>query len=84
MVLWRPNGRSEARLGLAVSKKNVRRAVDRNLLKRIIRESFRMRKDDMAGVDVVVLSRRDVPVHEKRLLRDSLEGHWKRLIERSS
>ena len=69
---------------MAVSKKNVRRAVDRNLLKRIIRESFRMRKDDMAGVDVVVLSRRGVPVDKKRLLRDSLEGHWKRLIERSS
>jgi hypothetical protein len=43
-----------------------------------------MRKDDMAGVDVVVLSRRGVPVDKKRLLRDSLEGHWKRLIERSS
>lgn len=54
--LWaaaRPNGRAKARLGLIVGKRVLKRAVDRNRAKRVIRESFRQRVD-MPPVDVVV------------------------------
>ena len=42
-----------ARLGLIVAKRVLKRAVDRNRAKRIIRESFR-RRLDLPPVDVVV------------------------------
>lgn len=59
MVLYRPQNppTGEARLGLAVSRKHARRAVDRNRLKRIAREAFRERRQALPPVDIIVLSR---------------------------
>ena len=44
-VLCRCNNSDLARLGLAISKKHCRRAVGRNRIKRIVRESFRQHQD---------------------------------------
>ena len=49
----RPSESPTARLGLIVAKRVLKRAVDRNRAKRIIRESFR-RRLDLPPVDVVV------------------------------
>lgn len=49
----RPSEAAEARLGLIVAKRILKRAVDRNRAKRIIRESFRQRRC-LPPVDVVV------------------------------
>jgi ribonuclease P protein component len=40
-VLAKPNGQGVSRLGMAVSRKVDRRAVQRNRIKRLVRESFR-------------------------------------------
>lgn len=45
------------RLGIVVAKKNVKSAVQRNRLKRIIRESFRLRQEEFGTIDIVVLAR---------------------------
>lgn len=55
-VLFRDNTLNQARLGLVLSKKVIRKAHDRNRIKRILRESFRLRKQ-LPAVDVVVLAR---------------------------
>jgi ribonuclease P protein component len=78
-LLARPNGRGHARLGLAVPKKQVRRAVDRNRIKRVIRESFRQAQDDLAGLDIVVLVRSKARELDNRQLRKELERQWQRL-----
>jgi ribonuclease P protein component len=48
---------SPARLGLAIAKKRAKRAVDRNKLKRIAREAFRIKRLQLYGVDLVVMNR---------------------------
>ena len=69
--LWgavRPNDLGAARLGLIVGKKVLRRAVDRNRAKRMIRESFR-RQRRLPAVDIVVrlMATRVSLVHAERL-----------------
>lgn len=54
----RPNGLGRPRLGIIVGKR-VRRAVDRNRIKRLIREAFRLRREELPGDrDFVVIPRR--------------------------
>jgi len=78
-VLYRPSGRAEARLGLAVAKKHLRRAVARNRIKRLIRESFRHHRQALAGLDLVVLVKPGIDAADNRSLHASLARHWKRL-----
>ena len=78
-VLYLHNDVQNARLGMAVAKKVLKRAVDRNLVKRQIRESFRRHLDDLAGFDLVVLCKRGISLQDKAALRSSLARHWKRV-----
>jgi len=77
-VLYRTNETGQGRLGLAVSKKNCRLAVGRNRLKRIIRESFRSHRNELKGIDIVVLNQPNTHTAENKTLFDSLEKHWRR------
>ncbi|PHQ79347.1 MAG: ribonuclease P protein component [Coxiella sp. (in: Bacteria)] len=47
-----------ARLGVISSKKNVRFAVVRNRLRRVIREQFRLHQHELCGYDVVFVTHR--------------------------
>ncbi|MGN6648845.1 ribonuclease P protein component [Trinickia sp.] len=53
VVYARPTGQA-ARLGLVVGKKFAPRAATRNLVKRIARESFRLRRAEFDGWDVLL------------------------------
>ena len=78
-ILMRPNGGLSPRLGLAISKKQVRRAVDRNRIKRVVRESFRHHTQALEGMDIIVLARRDTATKNNAGLFRSLERHWQQL-----
>jgi ribonuclease P protein component len=62
-----------------MAKKCARRAVDRNRLKRVVRESFRMAQDDLPDADFVVLCRAAAPASSNARLFASMSGHWKRI-----
>jgi ribonuclease P protein component len=53
-VHYRPNGQATARMGVVVAKKLARRAVLRNLVKRICREVFRIGRGALPGLDLVI------------------------------
>ena len=55
-VLYRPNGSRSPRLGLAIAKKHCKLATGRNRIKRIVRESFRQNKEQLHGMDIVVIN----------------------------
>lgn len=78
-VLYRPNGLKRSRLGLAIAKKKVRRAVTRNRLKRIIRESFRGVQTQLNGLDIVIMARQKAESALNKELFASLDGHWQSL-----
>ena len=77
-VLSRENRKKSARLGLAISKKNCRLAVQRNRLKRIVRESFRSHRETLGGVDFVVTCQTAASRASNKKLFDSLAEHWQR------
>ena len=70
------------RLGLAIAKKNVRKAVNRNIIKRAVRENFRLKQQSLGNIDVVVLARKEAIDAPSESLRNSLEKHWLRLVSR--
>lgn len=51
---YQPNQVGHARLGLVVGKKIARRAVDRNYMRRVLRELFRLQQYEIASVDLVI------------------------------
>jgi ribonuclease P protein component len=57
-----------------VSKRVVRRAVDRSLLKRLVRETFRRRQQELAGFDVLVRPRLNLPADDLRAARAELRN----------
>jgi ribonuclease P protein component len=70
------------RLGLALAKKNIRKAVQRNVIKRTVRENFRIKQHSLGNIDIVVLARREAVDAPLDLLRKSLERHWLKLVSR--
>jgi ribonuclease P protein component len=72
-----PNGEATARLGLIVGKRQLRRAIDRNRLKRVLRETFRLRRVVLPAVDVLVQL---VAAPPDRGLSDRANAMWLELI----
>ncbi|MEH6566457.1 MAG: ribonuclease P protein component [Halopseudomonas sp.] len=81
LLLARENDLAHARLGLVIAKKNVRRAVDRNKVKRIARESFRQHRAELGNLDIVVLARKGVGDLDNTALHALYQGMWRRLIK---
>jgi len=70
----RTNTLSWPRLGLAVSRRNVRRASSRNRLKRVMREVYRQMLLELPCVDLVVLVHTDAAAIPVVLFRQSFHA----------
>jgi ribonuclease P protein component len=77
-VLCRDNQDDIARLGLAISKKQCRKATARNRIKRVIRESFRQHQLELRGLDLIVINQPAAALAKNSEINASLERHYER------
>lgn len=78
IVLYRPNTIGYPRLGLAIAKKAVAKAHDRNRIKRLLRETFRT-NGQLPSVDIVVLARGGVKNIQDSVTVAKLDKAWNKL-----
>lgn len=81
VLVHRRSGDSPARLGLAIAKKRAKRAVDRNRIKRVSRESFRHNRSNLYGLDLVIMNRDGATKASAEQLRSSLDELWQQAIK---
>ncbi len=77
LLLARFNDQDGPRLGMVIAKKNVRLAVARNRIKRIVRDSFRLQQQQLDHIDIVVLARRGVDQISNPELQQMLNQLWR-------
>ena len=68
-----------ARLGLAVSRRVSKRAVRRNRIKRIARDSFRRQRANLPACDILLIARSEANLRSNAELRAELERLWQRV-----
>jgi ribonuclease P protein component len=79
-----PNASSSARLGMSVAVRSMGGAVQRNRLRRLIRESFRVHRCMMPPLDLVIGARAAARGADRAQLRSSLEQLWQKIaLQRS-
>lgn len=64
------------RLGIIIPKAVVQKSVNRNRIRRIIRESFRAQQSHLKSLDIVVLVHSQCVPANKQLLRKEIENLW--------
>ncbi len=64
---------------MAVSTRAAGNSVRRNRLRRLIRESFRMHRQELPAVDVLVTARPAATQAENRVIVQSLSTLWQRV-----
>lgn len=67
------------RLGMAVSRRTSKRAVVRNRIKRVVRESFRHARAELPLLDLLVIALPPAATASPADLRTELATHWRRL-----
>ncbi|MFZ0499686.1 MAG: ribonuclease P protein component [Steroidobacteraceae bacterium] len=75
------NHKHGARLGMAVAVRTAGNAVERNRIRRIVRESFRLHQHALPAVDLVVNAKPQARGASGAELRAGLAELWQRVIE---
>jgi ribonuclease P protein component len=83
LILAHPNSLGHPRVGLVVGKKAVRRACDRNRVKRIARETFRLSQHQLPALDAVVLARSGAAELDTAALAKIFNKLWRKLAQRA-
>lgn len=83
LILARPSHTDSSRLGLVIAKKNIRLAVQRNRMKRLIRESFRQQQSTLPNIDMIVLARRGMEELENPQLLQQLQQQLRKVVSKA-
>lgn len=78
-ILVKPNQLTQPRIGLTIAKKRVKLAVQRNRLKRCVRNSFRLHQHQLPAVDLVLMVKGDISNTPNDELLKQLERLWQKI-----
>lgn len=84
LILASSHNKTGSRLGIVVAKKNIPLAVQRNRIKRLLRESFRLRSESCGQLDIVVLVRKGADKLRNPEIFQSLQKLWRDLESKQS
>lgn len=82
MLLATPHPTS-ARLGFVVAKRKVRRAHERNRIKRLARESFRLNQAQIPALDIILMAKPEALALSNSELHDQLRKAWRALAKKT-
>ena len=74
-----PNEQATCRLGQAVSRRVSKRAVDRNRIKRLVRDSYRQVRLQLPAIDILLIARTSAVQTPAATLREDLSILWAKL-----
>lgn len=86
-IIARKGRGDKNRLGLAISKKAVKHAVQRNRIKRVVREYFRLKQQPSkpnVNLDYVVMVRKGIERVPNELIFEALDRNFSRIFQKSS
>lgn len=75
-VLSRFNLLGYPRLGLSISRKNIKDAYKRNTIKRLIRETFRRLQHKLISMDFIVIAKKSIMYLNNKNIITILENIW--------
>ncbi|MFC3033228.1 ribonuclease P protein component [Pseudoalteromonas fenneropenaei] len=81
-LLAKPNSESQPRLGLTVAKKHVKKACQRNRIKRLARESFRLQRHQLDNIDIVLMVKKGIDEQSNEEILQQLGKLWRKINER--
>lgn len=84
LCLSKRNSLNSPRLGLVIAKKNVKLAVHRNRIKRVIRDSFRLHQHNLPNIDIIILARRGLGDKTNTELHAEFANTWRRLSKKAN
>lgn len=76
-----PSKTTHVRLGITVPKRIVVYAHDRNRIKRLLREAFRMRRSELPMIDLVILARNGILSASDEMLRNDINKLFNRVAQ---
>ncbi|MGO2339376.1 MAG: ribonuclease P protein component [Psychrobacter sp.] len=79
MAFVRSNMRNKPRVGMAITKRKVPTAVARNLIKRQIREQFRLKNIKMEDKDIVFIVKKSIKGLDKKELKNQINNIFKKI-----
>ena len=81
-LLAKRNDQTNPRLGLTVAKKRVKKACQRNRIKRLARESFRLNQHKLDNIDIVLMVKSGIDEQSNEELTKQLNKLWRKINER--
>ena len=79
MAFVRTNTHEQPRVGMAITKRKVPTAVSRNLIKRQIREQFRVKASILENKDIVFIVKNSIKGISKLELKNEIDNIFKKI-----
>lgn len=79
MAFVRTNTHEQPRVGMAITKRKVPTAVARNLIKRQIREQFRIKSSKLENKDIVFIVKKSIKELNNKELKNEINNIFKKI-----